>query len=241
MVRQSGAAAAIERLRRKLFQVRPAAPEPWLELSQGMLARRRLDEAEAALALARERATQRAADVDETGPLLLGRRAGRARRRASSSRPLIAKGAYGPDSHYNLGRLELAAGRAGQAATALRRALDLRPVFPAAWLQLGHAQRRQGQAAEALASYRRALQVDPGFEPAYLARLKPPEERGQRDGPRRLLRHGATLATSSEAPAGRPVAAWSAADVPGGVTSRTDELSRRATTAGLSGTRRRSP
>ncbi len=198
VVRQSGAAAAIERLRGKLFQVRPAAPEPWLELSQGMLARRRLDEAEAALALARERATQRAADVDETGALLLAAR-GRAEEARLVLQASIAKGAYGPDSHYNLGRLELAAGRAGQAATALRRALDLRPVFPAAWLQLGHAQRRQGQAAEALASYRRALQVDPGFEPAYLALAELLEERGQRDGARRLLRHGATLATSSEA------------------------------------------
>jgi hypothetical protein len=131
-----------------------------LELSLGLLRRRRYAEAARRLAALREAgdgsgrllealATAREGLADDDAAEALYRQA------------LARGGVERPEVETRLGQLLARHGRAGEAAALLRQALAQRPNLLPAWLRLGQLQAAAGQRDDAIASFERALAIDP--------------------------------------------------------------------------------
>jgi predicted CXXCH cytochrome family protein len=164
VVRASGSAEAVRFLERKLPEVRPAEPDPWLDLVQAQLQKRRFAEAEITLAALRERRPE--------DPLLLEwlalARAGQGKldEAIDLTRSALARGSNRVEAEYNLGRLLAAKGAHEEAEAHLARAVALKPNLVPAWFHLGEVRAALGRRQEAAECYERALAVDPTFERA---------------------------------------------------------------------------
>ncbi|HEX5718060.1 MAG TPA: tetratricopeptide repeat protein [Thermoanaerobaculia bacterium] len=160
-VRAAGSHDAMRFLERKLPEVRLPEPDPWLDLAQAQLQRRRFAEAEVTLAALRER---RPDDLLLLEWLALARAGqGKLDEAIDLTRSALARGSDRVEGEYNLGRLLAAKGAHEEAVVHLARAVALRPNLVAGWFHLGEVRAAQGRRQEAAESYRRALEVDPTF------------------------------------------------------------------------------
>ncbi|HEY2292163.1 MAG TPA: tetratricopeptide repeat protein [Thermoanaerobaculia bacterium] len=136
-----------------------------LELSLGLLRRRRYAEAARRLAALRDAG-------DESGRLLEAlatAREGLAEDAAAEAlyRQALARGDVDrPEVETRLGQLLARHGRTEEAAALFRQALARRPNLLLAWLRLGQLQAAAGRRDDAMASFARALAIDPAQEAA---------------------------------------------------------------------------
>ncbi len=199
VVRVAATEEALARLETMLAAARPLEPEPWLDLAQGQLERRRFAEAERTLTalLARHPGLPLASEW-----LALARAGqGRADEAVALLRQALAAGSERAETEFNLGRLLAARGSASreEAAGHFERALAARPNLVAAWYHLGELRAAQGREGEAIARFRRALEIDPTHTDSYLALARVLLARGERDEALRWLHLGARAATRPQA------------------------------------------
>ncbi len=192
VVRTSAAEEAIAHLEKMLPAASPKEIEPWLDLTQGLLRRRRFADAERIVTGILERQLDHPLALSWLALARSGQ--GKTDEAIDLLRRALAHGADTADTEYNLGRYLAVRGRTDEAATHLENALAARPVLVAAWYHLGELRAAQDRTEDALACWRRALEIDPTHTPSYLALGKTLLARGDRAGALRWLRHGARIA-----------------------------------------------
>lgn len=192
VVRTSAAEEAIAHLEKMLPAARPVEIEPWLDLAQGQLRRRRFADAELSLTGILERRPNHPLALSWLALARSGQ--GKMDEGIDLLRRALANGSDPADTEYNLGRFLAVRDRTDEAAAHLEKAVAVRPVLVAGWYYLGEARAAQGRAEDALSCWRRALEIDPTHTPSYLALGKALLARGDRAGALRWLRHGAQAA-----------------------------------------------
>lgn len=196
VVRASSTEEAVAYLEKMLAAARPEAIEPWLDLAQGQIRRRRFDDAEKTLATILVRRPEHPQALAWLGLAQTGQ--GRTDEAIGVFSRALAAGAEPAENEYNLGLLLAARGRTAEAETHLGRALTVRPNFAAAWYQLGGVRAAQDRQDAALACWRRALEIDPTHTGSYLALGKTLLAQGDRATALRWLRQGAKAAARRE-------------------------------------------
>jgi Tfp pilus assembly protein PilF len=192
VVRMSSTEDAVAYLEKMLAAARPEAIEPWLDLAQGQIRRRRFADAEKTLGGILTSHPDHPLALEWLG--LAQAAQGRSDEAIDVLRRALAAGAERAETEHNLGLILAAKGRTDEAETHLGRALTARPNFAAAWYQLGEIRVTQNRTDEAIACWRRALEIDPTHTASYLALGKALLARGDRAGALRWLRHGAKAA-----------------------------------------------
>ena len=192
VVRMSSTEDAVTYLDKMLSASRPEAIEPWLDLAQGQIRRRRFADAEKTLATILVRRPEHPLALEWLG--LAQAAQGRTDEATDVLGRALTAGAEQAETEYNLALLFAAKGRAAEAETHLGRALTGRPSFPAAWFQLGGIRAAQARTDEAIDCWRRALEIDPTYTASYLAIGKALLAKGDRTGAIRWLRQGAKVA-----------------------------------------------
>jgi Flp pilus assembly protein TadD len=198
VVRAAATAEAVAYLEKTLAAARPAEIEPWLDLAQGQIRRRRFADAERSL---REVLT-RSPEHPQALEWLALARAGQGNADEAIAilrRVLAVSGSERAEAEYNLGRLLTVRGRPAEAEEHLARAVTLRPNLVSAWYRLGEIRAASGRQDEALACWRRALEIDPAHTDSYLSLGQALLARGERAEALRYLRHGARAAANPEA------------------------------------------
>ncbi len=196
VVRMASTAEAVDYLERMLETARPAEQEPWLDLAQALLRRRRFAEAERALSKVLER---RPEDPQALEWLALARTGqGKMDEAIAILRRVVAARPGRADAEYNLGRLLAARGRPAEAEEPLARAVAARPNLSVAWYHLGEVRAALGRKEEALPCWRRALEIDPTHTASYLSLGKTLLAEGKNGEALRWLRHGARAAAQRD-------------------------------------------
>ncbi|HKV13037.1 MAG TPA: tetratricopeptide repeat protein [Thermoanaerobaculia bacterium] len=190
-VRAATTNEAVAYLEKKLVQVRPPEIEPWLDLAQGQLRRRRFAEAERALSPVLARSPDDPLALEWLALARTGQ--GKMDEAIEILRRVVA-GPGKADAEYNLGRLLSARGRPAEAEEHLARAVAARPNLQVGWYHLGEVRAALGRQEEALLCWRRALEIDPTHTPSYLSLGKTLLAGGNRAEALRWLRHGARAA-----------------------------------------------
>jgi len=197
VVRAVSAGEAVDRLQAMLAAARPPEIEPWLDLAQGLLRRRRFAEAERTLAEILARRPDHPLALQWLALARAGQ--GRTDEAIALLRRAIASGPPEAEPEYNLGRLLATGGRdSDTSAEHLERAVALRPNLVAAWYRLGELRAARGEPAKAVECFRRALEIDPAQTDSYVALGKALAARGDRAEALRYLRHGARAAAHPE-------------------------------------------
>lgn len=199
VVRVASTAEAVDYLARMLETTRPAAPEPWLDLAQGLLRRRRFADAERALSTVLERRPDDPLALEWLALARTGQ--GKMDEAIDILRRVVTSGSGRADAEYNLGRLLAARGRPAEAEEHLSRAVAARPNLQVAWYHLGEIRAALGRKEEALPCWRRALEIDPTHTASYLSlgkTLLAGGNPGDRAEALRWLRHGARAAAQRD-------------------------------------------
>lgn len=200
VVRMASTTEAVDYLARMLETTRPAESEPWLDLAQGLLRRRRFADAERSLATVLKNQPD---DPQALEWLALARTGqGKMDEAIEILRRVVASGPGRADAEYNLGRLLAARGRPAEAEEHLARAVAARPNLQVAWYHLGEVRAALGRKEEALLCWRRALEIDPTHTGSYLSLGKTLLAGGKNAEALRWLRHGVRAAAQRD-----PVAA----------------------------------
>jgi Flp pilus assembly protein TadD len=158
VARMASTEGAVSRLEKTLAVARPPEIEPWLDLAQGLLHRRRFADAEHMLSSILERSPDQPLALE----WLSLARAGQGKNdQAIQLLERVTSSKSEPETEYDLGRLLAVRGRIDEAAQHLEKALEERPNFAIAWRYLGEARRAQGRNDEAASCFRRAREIDP--------------------------------------------------------------------------------
>ncbi|HEX4955128.1 MAG TPA: tetratricopeptide repeat protein [Thermoanaerobaculia bacterium] len=192
VVRAAGTRSAVDFLAKKLAALRPAEPEPWLDLLQGQLGQRLWPEAERTARDLLARRPDPFVARDWLAIALAGQ--GRVDEALAEGARALEGTPDRPEARFNLGLLLHGRGRHAEALRELERAIALRPNFPSAWLYLGRARRALEQRDEAIAAFRRTLEIEPRLTPAYLELAESLLAAGQKAEALRYLEHGARWA-----------------------------------------------
>ncbi len=164
VVRMASTAEAVDYLARMLETTKPSAREPWLDLAQGQIRRRRFVEAERTLRTVLERSPE---DLQALEWLALARTGqGKMDEAIEILERVVASGSGRADAEYNLGRLLAARGRLAEAEEHLLRAVAARSNLQVAWHHLGEVRAALGRIGEAIPCWRRALEIDPNLTAA---------------------------------------------------------------------------
>jgi Flp pilus assembly protein TadD len=199
VVRSVATAEAVAYLEKMLMAARPSEIEPWLDLAQGQIRRRRFADAERSL---REVLTRNPEHPQALEWLALARAGqGNADEAIAILRRVLAlpAGSERAEAEYNLGRLLTVRGRSAEGEEHLAKAVALRPNLVSAWYRLGEIRAASGRQDDALACWRRALEIDPAHTDSYLSLGRALLARGEREEALRSLRHGAMAAAKPEA------------------------------------------
>lgn len=192
VVRMASTAEAVDYLAKMLETTKPAVQEPWLDLAQGLLRRRRFVEAERALSTVLARSPDDPLALEWLALARTGQ--GKMDEAIEILRKVVASGPGKADAEYNLGRLLSARGRPAEAEEHLARAVAARPNLQVAWYHLGEVRAALGRTEEALPCWRHALEIDPTHTPSYLSLGKALLARGDRAEAIRWLQHGTRAA-----------------------------------------------
>lgn len=196
VVRMASTAEAVDYLARMLETARPAAQEPWLDLAQGLLRRRRFADAERTLSTVLERRPEDPLALEWLALARTGQ--GKMDEAIDILRRVVASGPGRADAEYNLGRLLAARGRTAEAEEHLARAVAARPNLQVAWHHLGEVRAALGRKEEALSCWRRALEIDPTHTASYISLGKALLAGGKNAEALRWLRHGARAAAQRD-------------------------------------------
>ncbi len=197
VVRAASSRNAVDFLAKKVAALRPAEPEPWLDLLQGQLGQRLWQEAESTARDLLGRRPDLFLARDWLAIALAGQ--GRVEEALAEATRALEGTPDRPEARFNLGLLLHGRGRHAEAIRELERAIALRPNFPTAWLYLGRARLALEQKEPGIAALRRALEIDPRLTPAYLELAEALRATGNQQEALRYLEHGARWAARPEA------------------------------------------
>lgn len=199
VVRSVATAEAVAYLEKMMAAARPAEIEPWLDLAQGQIRRRRFAEAERSLREVLARSPEHPQALEWLALARAGQ--GNADEAIAILRRVLAlpSGSERAEAEYNLGRLLTVRGLSAEAEEHLARAVELRPTMVSAWYRLGEIRAASGRQDDALACWRRALEIDPAHTDSYLSLGRALLAKGERAEALRFLRHGAAVAANPEA------------------------------------------
>jgi Tfp pilus assembly protein PilF len=199
VVRSVATAEAVAYLEKMLMAARPAEIEPWLDLAQGQIRRRRFADAERSLREILARSPEHPQALEWLALARAGQ--GNADEAIGILRRVLAlsSGSERAEAEYNLGRLLTVRGRSAEAEEHLARAVAARPNLVNAWYHLGEIRAASERPDEAFACWRRALEIDPAHTDSYLSLGRALLAKGERAEALRYLRHGARVAANPEA------------------------------------------
>ena len=170
VVRMSSTADAVRHLEKMLAVARPAEPDPWLDLGQGLLRRRQFAAAEQTLAGILARNPGHPLALQWMALAKAGQ--GKTEEAVELLRKALSAGAERAETEYNLGRLLQTSGKSREAAVHFELSLASRPNLVEGWYHLGEIHAAEERMADAVACWRRALAIDPAYEAASLALAK---------------------------------------------------------------------
>jgi Tfp pilus assembly protein PilF len=170
VVRMASTAEALRYLEKMLAASRPTEIDPWLDLAQGLLQRRRFAEAEQTLAGILAKQPSHPLALEWMALARAGQ--GKADEAIELLRRALSAGAERAETDYNLGRLLQSRGQSREAAVHLERALASRPNLVEGWYHLGELRAAENRTADAITCWRRALEIDPAYKAASLALAK---------------------------------------------------------------------